>query len=70
MGYKNNDSFISSPQGYPGFHVYFVDNHTIVRPGEQTRNGPPRIVQKRTSFIAALESSNLQGLLLYNVEYH
>ena len=34
MGYKNNDSFISSPQGYPGFHVYFVDKHTIVRPGE------------------------------------
>ena len=32
--HRNNDSVISSPQGYPGFHVYFVDKHTIVRPGE------------------------------------
>ena len=32
--------------------------------------GPPKMVWKWTSLLAALEDSNFQGLLLYDVEHH
>ena len=67
MGYKN-DSFISSPQGYPGFHVYIiVDNHTSVlyKGLEKKQEMGPQKLSKNELLL--LQLKNLQ---IYRAYYY